>query len=663
MISTTTNSLATSQELAAALRWGLSDADWARLEQRVGPLRAAVRPARGQKARQTADDDRPGPSSAEHWIDNPGRPLTCRDAAAELLAWTTLATATDHAANSAANTAASSTTDGPLNARTRAALLERLAGWLADRQGDAPAHRGGPAHRIAAAHEEPLASADPPALDPVAEFWWTVELPLVHCLLERAVLEPTVGEPRASGQMGIDRGERATRADKAVRAEQAARAELADRSAAAALERSWPSWMDAEGVPHASILSDIWLLLASWTRCLSHRERLALGPWSDNLTEQYDRFMQQLCRLARTDGTALFPERAASQPSRELLAAALAWVPHEETRATARFAGLISGSSPAGAAVGKAAVGKAAVELPGMPLLPCYAEGTGLAVMRSDWTTSALQVATAFDNDRAYCSIAAGRHAWISGEWQARLAINGRPLAVTAPWREILWFSDDEVDYWEWELYLEDDWRLQRQVLLYRNAKWCLLADAVLGEEPASIDYHGAWRLAENAAFQPATDSHEGRLEASQARAVVLPLALPEWRAEASPGTLAAADGQLELRLRRQGQALFAPLFVLADRQLTRQPFTWRRLTVAESLRIVSVDMAAGYRVQFGRKHWTFYRALGAEANRTLLGQNVSSNFLACEFQPDGLARPLVRIEASNGGRIGPDAAPRADHR
>ncbi len=582
-----------------------------------------------------------------------------------------MATATDDAARSAAGTATSSVADSSLHASTRVALLERLAGWLAERQGDSPADSAAPAVSGAAAHDEPLASADLLTLDPVAEFWWTVELPLVQCLLERAVKEqavreqaaeqPTIDEPRARGHLGIDGGKRAARPDKVARAERAARAELADRSAAAALERSWPSWMDAEGVPHASILSDIWLLLASWTRCLSHRERLALGPWSDNLTEQYDRFMQQLCRLARTDGTALFPERAASQPSRELLAAALAWVPHEETRATARFAGLISGSSPARAvADGR---GQEAVELPGVPLLPCYAEGTGLAVMRSDWTTSALQVATAFDGDRSYCSISAGRHAWISGEWQARLAINGRPLAVTAPWREILWFSDDEVDYWEWELYLEDDWRLQRQVLLYRNAKWCLLADAVLGEESASIDYQGAWRLAANAAFQPAADSHEGRLEASQTRAVVLPLALPEWRAEASPGTLAATDGQLELRLRRQGQALFAPLFVLADRQLTRQPFTWRRLTVAESLQIVSLDMAAGYRVQFGRKHWTFYRALGAEANRTLLGQNVSSNFLACEFQPDGLARPLVRIEASNGGRIGPDAAPRADHR
>jgi hypothetical protein len=100
----------------------------------------------------------------------------------------------------------------------------------------------------------------------------------------------------------------------------------------------------------------------------------------------------------------------------------------------------------------------------------------------------------------------------------------------------------------------------------------------------------------------------------------------------------------------------------MADRQLGRQPFTWRRLTVAESLKIVSLDLAAGYRVQFGRKQWTFYRALGAEANRTLLGQNVSSNFLASELQADGLTRPLVRIEASNGGRIGPDAAPRADH-
>jgi hypothetical protein len=596
-------SSASSKQLVAALRWGMSDADWAQLTRTIEPLRPAARTAKG---RGRAADGGDPQACVEHWLHNPGTPLVSRPDAAALLAWVTLAGASDC----------------PWAASVRSDLRERLDAWT-----------------------------DTFTDDPVMDLWWNVELPLLRGVLDHAL-----------GGDGLRRG------DDIRQIHDQARSTEADHAASAALERSWPMWMDAEGVPHATVLDDIWLLLASWTRCFAHRERLSLDAWSDNLIEQFDRFVQQLCRLVRTDGAPLFPERNGSLPSPELLEAAFERVPHEETRATARLAGLLSSTPKGGGNSGGR--GKSASrdpveppELPGLPLLPCYAEGTGLAVMRGDWTSAALQVAASFVHHQSSCSIVAGRQTWISGEWESRLAINGRPLSATAPWREVLWFSDDEVDYWEWELYLEDDWRVQRQLLLYRPAKWCLLADAILGEQPAHIDYHGSWQLAANAAFQPAADSHEGRLETRQGRAIVLPLALPEWRAEASSGTLAANDGRLTMRLQRDGQALYAPLFVMADPRLGRQPFTWRRLTVAESLKIVTLDMAAGYRVQFGRKQWTFYRALGAEANRTLLGQNVSSNFLACELQTDGLARPLVRIEASSGGRIGPDAAPRADHR
>ncbi|MFM7072428.1 MAG: hypothetical protein ACKO38_11630 [Planctomycetota bacterium] len=615
-------SLDTTKQLADALRWGLPAAEWERLADVATPLRAPLRATRSAKTKPQTESSRDQSgrdpaSAAEHWLLNASSPFVSRRTAAEWLAWSMLAGATDSL----------------LPADFRTALVQRLDEWLV------------PAPHVAVGSAAGAAQSAAPQLDPVTDMWWNVEMPLLRRLVAQttASTEGAVIAGNLTPQTGVGTGE-----------------DMEDFSAAA-LEGSWPTWMDAEGVPHAAVLDDVWLLLASWTRCWAYRKRLSLEPWSDNLSEQYNLFVQQLCRLIRGDGAALFPERLGSQPSRALLGAALARSPHEETRVTARLAGVLGAVAKSSGAAEHRGKGEAA-ELPGVTLLPCYAENTGVAVMRSDWTPTALQVAVAFDGHDSRCSISAGRNAWISGEWQARLSINGQTLAPTAPWREVLWFSDDEVDYWEWEQHFGDEWRVQRQVLLDRGSKWCLLADAVLGEQSASIEYLSAWRLAADAAFEPAADSHEGRLNDRQARAVVLPLALPEWRAEATPGTLAANNGQIEFRLRREGQALYAPLFVMADRQLGRQPFTWRRLTVAESLKIVSLDLAAGYRVQFGRKQWTFYRALGAEANRTLLGQNVSSNFLASELQADGLTRPLVRIEASNGGRIGPDAAPRADH-
>jgi hypothetical protein len=72
---------------------------------------------------------------------------------------------------------------------------------------------------------------------------------------------------------------------------------------------------------------------------------------------------------------------------------------------------------------------------------------------------------------------------------------------------------------------------------------------------------------------------------------------------------------------------------------------TWRQLTVGESLNVVSRDVAAGYRVQIGKSQWLIYRSLGTRGNRTVLGQNFSSEFVVARFRPDGTAEKLLEIE------------------
>ena len=54
---------------------------------------------------------------------------------------------------------------------------------------------------------------------------------------------------------------------------------------------------------------------------------------------------------------------------------------------------------------------------------------------------------------------------------------------------------------------------------------------------------------------------------------------------------------------------------------------------------------AVGYRVQVGPEQWLMYRSLTAAANRTLIGQNLSSEFLFAGLNTDGEASSLVEIE------------------
>jgi len=82
----------------------------------------------------------------------------------------------------------------------------------------------------------------------------------------------------------------------------------------------------------------------------------------------------------------------------------------------------------------------------------------------------------------------------------------------------------------------------------------------------------------------------------------------------------------------------------LAPRRL-RKPRTWRRLTVAECRAIQGPGIAVGYRVQVGRQQWLIYRSLARTANRSVLGQNLSQEFVAARFDTHGRIEALIEIE------------------
>jgi hypothetical protein len=126
--------------------------------------------------------------------------------------------------------------------------------------------------------------------------------------------------------------------------------------------------------------------------------------------------------------------------------------------------------------------------------------------------------------------------------------------------------------------------------------------------------------------------------------ATVFPVCLPEWRCERG-GRLEWIDGQLVLTVPMHGRRLHAAVFVDLEERRQRRPATWRRLTVGQSLAAVPGDVAAGYRVQVGKSQWLIYRSLAPAGNRTVLGQNVTTEFIVARFRPDGSAEKLLEIE------------------
>ncbi len=231
------------------------------------------------------------------------------------------------------------------------------------------------------------------------------------------------------------------------------------------------------------------------------------------------------------------------------------------------------------------------------------------------------------------------------GLWTCQVRENGALARQSSAWEQVLRVCDEGADYLE----LSSEWSagitVERHVFLAPRDRILILADAVLAPRLTEVEYRSRWQLGPGVVFQGAEENHEGFLVARHRRALVLPLALPEWRGEAGVGSLDQTQGRLQLRQTVRGRTLFAPLFFDLSPARFCQPITWRRLTVAERLQAVADDVAVGFRVQIGNSQWLVYRSLAPKANRTLLGHNLSSEMLIARFHSDGEVEALLEVE------------------
>ena len=232
-----------------------------------------------------------------------------------------------------------------------------------------------------------------------------------------------------------------------------------------------------------------------------------------------------------------------------------------------------------------------------------------------------------------------------SNSWNVEVKRDGELLRPSSDWDVVCWYSDADVDYLELEADLGPSCRLQRQFVLAKLDQFLFAADAVLGAESAKIDYQCELPLVQDVEFHTDDETREGILWKQKPLASILPVALPEWRLSQADGTLVVTDGIMRHSRTTMAQNLYAPLFFDLSQRRLCDSRTWRQLTVAERLEIQAAEVAVGYRVQVGRAQWLFYRSLAQKANRTVLGQNLASEFLAARFSRDGTVEELIEIE------------------
>jgi hypothetical protein len=406
-----------------------------------------------------------------------------------------------------------------------------------------------------------------------------------------------------------------------------------EQSAARALSFGVCELLDGEGLPHARHLNEMRSLLACWTRCSMMGSATGRDCFDEDARNQYEWLVRQALRLCRPDGTHVLSDGSSGAWCPDLFAAAL----HENNDlADDDIACYIL---PGGRAE------DADRKPDDLPEPTVYSEWAEAVVMRAKWSRKSPQLTVTFANRSLRSELAvAGRLIW-SGEWITTLCVQGTPLETQSGWREVCWFTDSDVDYLELEVDLSDGWAIQRQVLLSRSDHFLFLADAVIGPRPAQVEYRSRWPLAERVQFEAEDQTRDGCLGDGKPLSTVLPLSLPEWQVTSATGSLQSVGNQLELTQSEQAQRLYAPLFFDLSRRRFAKERTWRQLAVAERLVPQPPDAVVGYRVQVGQAQWLLYRSLAPKANRTVLGQNLSNEFLVGRFKKDGCVQELIEIE------------------
>ena len=237
----------------------------------------------------------------------------------------------------------------------------------------------------------------------------------------------------------------------------------------------------------------------------------------------------------------------------------------------------------------------------------------------------------------------------IHGQTLPEILIDDQVVRLTASFDVVCERHDEDVDYIEIQAELSNGGRLNRQWLLARTDEFLLVADTVIPAPASKIEYRCRWPLAAGITTLEESETREVYLqtagESPKIKALVLPIALPEWKAERFPGKLIAELDSIVLEQQIVGDALYAPLVFDLNPGRSIKKRTWRKLTVGQDRQIVADDQAMAFRFQLSKRQWFFYRALASMGNRTFLGQNVNSEFVFNRLHKSGKVSSLFEVE------------------
>lgn len=384
--------------------------------------------------------------------------------------------------------------------------------------------------------------------------------------------------------------------------------------------------------------------LASVVRCRVLANSLGLRKWYPPQQRALANLLKHAARWSRADGTQLLAAPRKAPRSKSIWESLLKQTKAPKSLVTVmQLSGLIDLNSRG---VLKSSDRK-------LPALTHYCEDAACACLQGDWHKRGSRIALDFSDSEICIEVLGPKgQPLLAGEWKAGVELNQQAQLQLDEWSEVCWFSDEDVDYLELEAKFGQHARVQRQALFFREDRLLLLADALLCDQPGEWSFSSRLPLAAEVSFEPAKKTNEGFLVSPAGRSLAVPMHLPEWRREAAMGGLTLDGDVLVAHSQTHSPApaprLYTATLVSLCNSHAKKPFTWRRLTVGEDLRIVGAEEAVAFRMQIGNSQWLIYRSLASPKRRTALGMHTLSEFFVGRFDgSDGEVDTLLTVEAS----------------
>ena len=443
--------------------------------------------------------------------------------------------------------------------------------------------------------------------------------------------------------------------------------------------------LDSDGWPGARLLSQIGALAGCWSRIVAMLKKLEL-ELDGSVQIQLEWLTRQCLRLMRPDGSLSF---ASDIGDDAVVNNAVVSNAVGESQAAVAFdqvfwqSVMSMSSDPDDAVVfrmlmdggnskkqkSKKGVSKKGKKSKLTPLMANelvdpfnVSEWSDSFLLRSTWNPKSPRVAVDFsyrDSQAVGEPVAEQCFTQISrsvslihGQTLPEIIVDDQALQLSSGFEVVCERHDNDVDYVEIEAELSNGSSLNRQWLLSRSEEFLLVADYVLPASALKIEYRCRWPLAVGMTTMQESETREVYLQTAgssdqpqRIKALALPLALPEWKAEKFSGQLVAEADALVLEQRFDGDALYAPLLFDLNPGRSLKKRTWRKLTVAQDRQIVADDQAMAFRFQLNKRQWFFYRALASQGNRTFLGENVNAEFAFNRLHKSGKVSPLFVIE------------------